>query len=126
MTPPAHDASVTVPAGIDAALEAFTQGAATRDTDRVCDALLPEACQFVVTPAGLRVIARDAYVAGLAAGAIGGAPTTRVVDAVHVDGHRAWVRQVRTAGATRLRDAVSLVDIDGTWKIASVCVEIGA
>ena len=110
---------------IDTTLDNFTQGAAQHDLDRVRAALHPEARQFVHMPAGLQVISTSDYLGLLEAKKLGGAPTTRTTDALHIDGRRATATQRRDIGDMTLHDTISLVEDGGQWQIVSVSVEVG-
>ncbi len=109
---------------IDAVLVDFTQGAAERDVARVSGALHPEARQFVAMPDGLQVIDRASYIDLLSAGTIGGTATTRELLMIEIDGSRATARQIRDLGAMALHDTVSLMQVEGSWKIISAAVEV--
>jgi len=109
---------------IDSTLDAFTQGAAVRDVERVRGALHPSAHQYVQMPDGLQVIETDAYLELLKAGKIGGVPTTRLVSGVQITGRRAVAHQIRQTEALSLHDTVSLVQQDDQWVIVSVVVEV--
>lgn len=112
------------PPAIDAVLQDFVQGAATRDLKRVSRALHPEARQYVAMPDGLQVIETDAYLELLKAEKIGGTATTSTLHEFDVSGHHAIVRQTRDVGAFRLNDLVTLVEEDGAWRIVAVSVVV--
>lgn len=109
---------------IDAVLADFTDGAATRDIARVERALHPEARQFVAMDDGLQIMDRTTYLGLLEAGELGGAPTTRVVQGIQVQGRRATAQQVRDLGAVALHDTLALVETPDGWRIASVVIEV--
>lgn len=109
---------------IDAVLADFTQGAAERDVARVSGALHPEARQFVAMPDGLQVIDRTRYLSLLSAGTLGGAATSQQLLMLEIDGSRATARQIRDVGAMALHDTISLMQVEGDWKIISVAVEV--
>jgi hypothetical protein len=119
-------AAIEPAAAIDAVLEDFTQGAATRDTVRVGRALHDEARQYVSMPDGVQVMDKQAYLGLLAAEKIGGTPTVRERHGVEVHGEQAMARQTRDIGAMKLHDAVTLVRVDGEWQIVSVAVAVEA
>jgi hypothetical protein len=112
------------PAALTTALDDFTQGAASRDTERVARALHPEARQYVAMPDGLQVMDTASYLKLLSDGVIGGTPTTRTTHDVEIKGTQALVHQTRDIGAMKLHDAATLIQADGRWQIVSVAVSV--
>ncbi|MCB9762145.1 MAG: nuclear transport factor 2 family protein [Alphaproteobacteria bacterium] len=105
-------------------LHRWTEATAAQDADALAEVFHPAAVQVVVTPERELVLTTADYLDMLRAKRIGGHAAQVVVHSVEAAGAVAAARVSRTTAKVRFDDAVSLLKVDGQWRVTGAAVTV--
>ncbi len=111
-------------AAIRATITQFAQGADNQDVAALAESLHPEAQQFFLSPDGLVRLTVPAYLGMVEAKQIGGVPRDITIASIDVTAHIAQAKATFANDAMRLDNYVSLMQVDGEWKILSIVIKL--
>lgn len=113
-------------AAISTVIEHFVKGADEHNTEFLASALHPQAQQFFIQKGELKTLTTDLYLKLIEAKKIGGKPRQLKIVDIDVSDYIATAKIEIRSGKVLFHDHVSLMKIDGHWKIMNIVLRYEA